>query len=263
MNIGVVLMTFNRFEKLKHALKYYSYQTFKPRHIIVVNNCSTDDTDLYLDTGRITKKTFDKSVITLSHNTRGSGSFYAGMQAAFQMKEYWICLEDDDVYPRENALVKVEIRRKEIFIYCYDQDRSLKLNKVDTFIYAINSINSIVDYYSPSFDEVFVNWGKYYFNRNDLLMVWGNMKTSFVFEKKDKQLKKIYWSAFIDVLLNRKELHKIYRLRWKSGQRGLLWLSKYTAEYSPKITVYHAEQTVSVVSSETYVTSTFSERSVA
>ena len=48
-SIGVVLVTFNRLNKLKNALTCYDKQTYKPKYIIVVNNASTDGTYQYLE----------------------------------------------------------------------------------------------------------------------------------------------------------------------------------------------------------------------
>ena len=48
MKIGVVIVTYNRLEKLKIALKSYEKQSFKPQYILVVNNNSTDGTLEYL-----------------------------------------------------------------------------------------------------------------------------------------------------------------------------------------------------------------------
>ena len=49
MEIGVVLVTFNRLEKLKIALEAYERQTVKPKYILVVDNNSTDGTREYLE----------------------------------------------------------------------------------------------------------------------------------------------------------------------------------------------------------------------
>lgn len=304
MDIGVVLVTFNRLEKLKHSLLCYSNQIFKPRYILVVNNCSTDGTEEFLETWQAVDETIEKIVINLPQNTGGSGGYYAGMQAAIQKDAEWIWVADDDAYPRidalenmsnyyesltddkkagiaavcsavynngsvhyghrnhvsttalkvtikkstpeeyqkpafqfdmlsyvgacirKDALIKAGLCRKEYFIYCDDQEHSLRLNKIGTFICVTNSI---VDHDSPPFDEKIINWGKYYFKRNDLLMIrenfpiryfvlrwfkryWGNAS---VFSKKDRALKKMYRSAFIDALLNKKGLHRFYRPGWK------------------------------------------------
>ena len=62
MDIGVVLVTYNRLEKLKVSLKCYSEQTCQPSYVLVVDNCSTDGTDLYLDQWLSQKEQFEKEV---------------------------------------------------------------------------------------------------------------------------------------------------------------------------------------------------------
>ena len=44
MKIGVVLVTYNRLDKLKIALESYNKQSIKPQYVLVVNNNSTDNT---------------------------------------------------------------------------------------------------------------------------------------------------------------------------------------------------------------------------
>ena len=49
MKFGVVLVTYNRLDKLKIALECYEKQKYLPKNIIVVNNASTDGTKEFLD----------------------------------------------------------------------------------------------------------------------------------------------------------------------------------------------------------------------
>ena len=49
MKIGVVIVTYNRLEKLKIALESYEKQKVKPKYILVVNNNSNDGTKEYLE----------------------------------------------------------------------------------------------------------------------------------------------------------------------------------------------------------------------
>ena len=49
MDIGVVLVTYNRKEKLIKALKSYDNQSYKMKFVLVVNNASTDGTKEYLE----------------------------------------------------------------------------------------------------------------------------------------------------------------------------------------------------------------------
>ncbi len=48
-DIGAVIVTFNRLEKLKKALASYEKQTLLPEYIIVVDNASNDGTKEYLE----------------------------------------------------------------------------------------------------------------------------------------------------------------------------------------------------------------------
>ena len=81
MNICVVIVTYNRLQKLQKALQSYETQTVLPYSIIVVNNCSTDGTSDFLNQwcakdSHISRKT----VINLKTNTGGAGGFHAGIE---------------------------------------------------------------------------------------------------------------------------------------------------------------------------------------
>lgn len=117
MNLGqrvtVVLVTFNRLEKLKIALSCYAKQTYKIEKIIIVDNCSTDGTIDFLKTWLDSKTNFDKEVVYLSENTGGAGGFGAGMDHALnlvnsmQLKTDWILVSDDDAFPNDDAIEKM------------------------------------------------------------------------------------------------------------------------------------------------------------
>lgn len=103
MKIGVVIVTYNRLEKLKIALKSYEKQSVKPQYILVVNNNSTDETPQYLQKWKDENKGFEKIVINLDKNTGGSGGFYEGLKNSLKQEADWIWVADDDAYPKENA----------------------------------------------------------------------------------------------------------------------------------------------------------------
>ena len=117
MNLGqrvtVVLVTFNRLEKLKIALSCYEKQTYKIERIIIVDNCSTDGTIDFLKKWLDSKTNFDKEVVYLSENTGGAGGFGAGMEHALnlvnsmQLKTDWILVSDDDAFPNDDAIEKM------------------------------------------------------------------------------------------------------------------------------------------------------------
>lgn len=103
MKIGVVLVTFNRLEKLKKTLLEYDKQTFLPQYILVVNNFSNDGTYEFLKEWEQIEAKYKKKVINMEFNTGGAGGFYTGMREAEKYEAEWIWLSDDDAYPRNNT----------------------------------------------------------------------------------------------------------------------------------------------------------------
>lgn len=103
-NIGVVITTFNRIEKLKIALQAFDSQTIKPDYIVVVNNASTDATPALLEEWKKQSTDYEKYVITTERNLGGSGGFYTGLEFAQKQKSDWIWVSDDDAFPEKDAL---------------------------------------------------------------------------------------------------------------------------------------------------------------
>lgn len=103
MQIGVVIVTYNRLEKLKIALASYEKQTLKPKYILVVNNNSTDGTKEYLEQWKNEKNAIEKYLVNLEKNTGGSGGFYEGLKNSLNIDSEWVWVADDDAYPRENT----------------------------------------------------------------------------------------------------------------------------------------------------------------
>lgn len=108
MNIGVVIVTYNRIEKLKKALECYETQEKKPKYIVVVDNKSTDDTNEFLKDWALDNKEIEKYVITLDQNMGGSGGFYEGLKRSLELDCDWIWVADDDAYPKDDAIYKID-----------------------------------------------------------------------------------------------------------------------------------------------------------
>lgn len=104
MAIGVVVVTFNRLNKLKEAMQSFSKQTVAPDYIVVVDNASTDQTPQYLKEWKNKKESYAKYVVTMDENMGGSGGFYTGLKFAQKLKSDWIWVSDDDAFPENNAL---------------------------------------------------------------------------------------------------------------------------------------------------------------
>lgn len=103
-HISIVIVTYNRLEKLKKTLSCYSKQTDSFRELIVVDNCSTDGTQEFLDDWKNRKESFLKFVLHMDTNIGGSGGFYEGEKFALSLKPDWIYVADDDAYATENMI---------------------------------------------------------------------------------------------------------------------------------------------------------------
>ncbi|MCF2600939.1 glycosyltransferase [Anaerovibrio lipolyticus] len=105
-NVAVVIVTYNRLEKLKIALTHYEKQLLLPKYIIVVDNNSTDGTDIYLSEWKNQKTEIKKHIISLKKNVGGAGGFYEGEKYAMQLSDIdWVMIADDDAYPAEDYLL--------------------------------------------------------------------------------------------------------------------------------------------------------------
>lgn len=104
MNVDVVIVTYNRLEKLKKALACYENQTRSFRNLIVVNNHSNDGTFEYLESWKNIEASFAKHVINTGDNLGGSGGFYTGQKYAMSLNPDWIYLADDDAYAEPDMM---------------------------------------------------------------------------------------------------------------------------------------------------------------
>lgn len=107
MEIGVVLVTFNRLNELTRSVRLYEQQTIKPSFILVVDNHSTDGTNDFLNQWVMEDSCIEHRLITLPENTGGSGGFYVGTKEAVKLNADWIWLADDDAYPEPDAFEKL------------------------------------------------------------------------------------------------------------------------------------------------------------
>ena len=96
MSYSIVIVTYNRCELLKECLECALNQQLPPTHIIVINNASTDDTKLYLQSLKN-----DCLVIRhLKENMGGAGGFYHGLRIAHDLGDEWHLIIDDDAMLR-------------------------------------------------------------------------------------------------------------------------------------------------------------------
>lgn len=109
MKFGVVVVTYNRLEKLKRCLSSYEQQSHPPKVVLVVDNHSTDGTAEYLDEwrGKLTYSDIQKIVLHCSENMGGAGGFYVGIEQMLKRDVDWIYIGDDDAYPERECLKKI------------------------------------------------------------------------------------------------------------------------------------------------------------
>lgn len=106
-NIGVVIVTFNRLEKLKKSLDCFMAQELMPKYILVVNNNSNDGTKEFLDYWKNDNNmALKKYVIHENENLGGSGGFHVGLEKAKELEADWVWVSDDDAYPQKDTIKK-------------------------------------------------------------------------------------------------------------------------------------------------------------
>lgn len=103
MNFGVVLVTYNRLDKLKIALECYEKQTYLPKQMIIIDNCSNDGTKEYLDMWGKKDSKFKKTIVHLDKNTGGSGGFYEGLKRSLKLNLDYVWVSDDDAFPKNDC----------------------------------------------------------------------------------------------------------------------------------------------------------------
>ena len=94
--IIAIVVTYNRCSLLSRCIDYIRNQSRKPDDILVVNNGSTDDTELMLQSKGIHYITQD--------NVGSAGGWYSGIQHALDGKFDAVWLMDDDGYPDIESL---------------------------------------------------------------------------------------------------------------------------------------------------------------
>ena len=108
MRFAVVIVTYNRIEKLKHSLKCFDEQKTKPEYVIVVDNASTDGTREFLNEWKDGSDEYEKILITNEKNMGGSGGFYVGLEYARKLDVDWIYVSDDDAFVEENVIYEAK-----------------------------------------------------------------------------------------------------------------------------------------------------------
>lgn len=149
--ISTIIVTYNRKNELFRCIDAVINQTSKTDHLIIVNNASTDGTEMDV----VNKYGDSLTLINLPTNTGGSGGFYTGLKYAhesFNTDYYWMM--DDDGYPSEKCL---ELLLSEADNYDYLMPVSIDINDHKKLSWAVPLKNKRK---TESYDEIKKNWGK-------------------------------------------------------------------------------------------------------
>lgn len=119
VRVAAIVVTYNRKDLLARCLNAIQKQSFKPYYVFIVDNASTDGTDIKL--AELGLKNMDCSSVSdvivngqtfvyrkLPVNVGGAGGFYEGMKIAYEKADvdlFWVM--DDDGEPDEECLIQL------------------------------------------------------------------------------------------------------------------------------------------------------------
>lgn len=108
MKFCVVIVTYNRLDKLKKTLSCYEKEKNKIDTMVIVNNFSNDGTKEFLEDYCQKKPDYKIKLLNMTENLGGAGGFFEGMKCAMKENADWIYISDDDAYPKNNTLEEIE-----------------------------------------------------------------------------------------------------------------------------------------------------------
>lgn len=106
MKVTAVVVTYNRFDKLRLCLSALLEQTVMPAEILVVDNASTDGTCEWLEQEADAHKGLVR-VMRLPENIGGAGGFERGVCEAVESGTDYAWIMDDDTVPSPTALAEL------------------------------------------------------------------------------------------------------------------------------------------------------------
>lgn len=106
--ITAVVVTYNRASLLNHCLETLNQQLYPVFRVILVDNCSTDQTQQLAEEWMKKKKGWIRYE-RLPENVGGAGGFCHGFACAIEEQPDWIFIMDDDAAPEESYLKEIMI----------------------------------------------------------------------------------------------------------------------------------------------------------
>ena len=105
-NVIAIIVTYNRKQLLEECLEAVLKQTVPVYKIILIDNASTDGTEMLFKNG----ERYDLPQIEyhkMSENLGGSGGFYEGIKLCREDTYSWAWIMDDDTIPNADCLEKL------------------------------------------------------------------------------------------------------------------------------------------------------------
>lgn len=102
MIVNCVVVTYNRLELLKENISALKHQTYPLHKILIIDNCSTDNTPNYL--AQLAANDSQIQNIRMPKNLGGAGGFNEGIKQAVLSGCEYVCVMDDDTIPTPQAL---------------------------------------------------------------------------------------------------------------------------------------------------------------
>ena len=100
-SVNAVVVTCNRISLLKECVEALLCQTYKLKHIVIINNNSSDGTSDWLDTLQSNPLFY---IVNLKENIGGAGGFSLGVKDSTLLGCDYSWLMDDDTIPTPTAL---------------------------------------------------------------------------------------------------------------------------------------------------------------
>ena len=105
--VTALVLTFNRKKLVKKTLDALAGQTRRLEKIFVVNNGSTDGTEIFLNELKTKYPAGLLEILTFKENLGSSGGFARGMEHVLKKTKFkWLWIMDDDAVPEKRAVEK-------------------------------------------------------------------------------------------------------------------------------------------------------------
>jgi len=153
IKILLLILTYNRLDKLKKLIKSLHDQTYSNFELLIIDNCSTDETQEYISKIKPLHAPFKLHSYRTLTNKGASDGYHFGFQKANAIGYDWLYVGDDDAYFDKDVLSKFILLISKFYdtnIFCGSVfDSSLNLDTTHRRNYKL-SIFGFLEFEIPS-----------------------------------------------------------------------------------------------------------------